>query len=157
MRRLCKRARRPPVAAPFVDPPARDQRDDLDYCPDCGQHHWRGLGHRCDPLRPAKGIVNGLLIMLVIAALLASAYLAGQALAREGRAERATPAKTTGAAVPMFRGAPTQAPKPSRAPKPIPAPQSLLRARQACPNTASLVECRGALRRALTAVEWQRH
>jgi len=41
-------------------------------------------------------------------------------------------------------------------PKPIPAPASLLKARAACPNTATIVECRGALRRALEAVEWQR-
>lgn len=39
--------------------------------------------------------------------------------------------------------------------QPVAAPQSLLRARQACPNGASPVTCRAALRRAYAAVSWQ--
>jgi hypothetical protein len=40
--------------------------------------------------------------------------------------------------------------------KPVRAPQSLLKARQACPNTSSLAQCRGELRKAYASVEWQR-
>lgn len=40
--------------------------------------------------------------------------------------------------------------------EPVRAPQSLLRARQACPDTSSLVQCRGELRKAYASVEWQR-
>lgn len=39
--------------------------------------------------------------------------------------------------------------------QPVAAPQSLLRARQACPNGASPVTCRAALRRAYAGLEWQ--
>lgn len=110
-----------------------DTRDPnhLTYCQDCQRHYWTNLGHECvsDPLDAARGIFNALICSLVIFGLLALAGVVWvhAAQAREGRA-----------------------------PKPIPAPQSLLRARQACPNTASLVECRGELRKAYAAVEWQR-
>lgn len=46
--------------------------------------------------------------------------------------------------------------RPAQAPKPIPAPESLLRARQACPNTASIVQCRTALVHAYRAIEWSK-
>lgn len=39
---------------------------------------------------------------------------------------------------------------------PIPAPQALLRARQACPNQATVAQCRAALRRAYAGLEWAR-
>lgn len=41
-------------------------------------------------------------------------------------------------------------------PKPIPRPVGLLEARRECPDTASITQCRAALRRALAAVTWQR-
>lgn len=41
-------------------------------------------------------------------------------------------------------------------PKPIKAPAALLRARSACPNTATPVECRSALRKAYAALAWSK-
>ena len=40
--------------------------------------------------------------------------------------------------------------------QPIKAPESLLRARVACPNDATPVQCRSALRRAYESAAWQR-
>lgn len=42
-------------------------------------------------------------------------------------------------------------------PKPIQRPVGLIQARHQCPDDSSITECRAALRRALAAVEWQRH
>jgi hypothetical protein len=47
-------------------------------------------------------------------------------------------------------------PRTTKRPEPVKAPQALLRARAACPNTATPVKCRSALRRAYAAVEWNR-
>jgi hypothetical protein len=82
-----------------------------------------------DPLGAARGIINGLICSLVILALLAGVILLWPSIGH---------ARTNNT-------------------QPIAAPQSLLKARHACPNTASLVKCRAALRHAYDAVHWQRH
>jgi hypothetical protein len=40
--------------------------------------------------------------------------------------------------------------------EPVRAPQSLLKAREACPDTSSISQCRGELRKAYASVDWQR-
>ena len=70
---------------------------------------------------------RNILTVALLAIVIALAYAAGQAIAR-----------------------------PAATPKPIPAPAELLEARFRCPNTASVIECRGELRKALQAVSWQR-
>jgi hypothetical protein len=69
---------------------------------------------------------NKLALGILVTITLAAAYTTGQATAQ--------PAKV----------------------RPIRAPESLLRARAACPNTASIPTCRAALRRAYQAAAWQR-
>jgi hypothetical protein len=44
-----------------------------------------------------------------------------------------------------------------RKPEPIKAPAALLEARAACPDTASIVQCRTALVHAIAALRWQRN
>lgn len=90
------------------------------------------------------------LVVAVIVVTLAAAYVAGQAFARP--AERATPrlnASGTQQGVTVEQQAVTQI-------QPIKAPSALLRARAACPNDATPVQCRSALRRAYQALAWQR-
>lgn len=41
-------------------------------------------------------------------------------------------------------------------PVPMPIPQALQHARDACPNTATPVQCRSALRKAYAGLEWQK-
>jgi hypothetical protein len=81
-----------------------------------------------DPLGAARGIINGLICMIVIFACLAGAIWiwTGVVQARTNSVE------------------------------PVAAPESLVHAREACPNNASLVKCRAALRHAYDAVAWQR-
>lgn len=81
-----------------------------------------------DPLAPARGIFNAIICCLVIWACLIGAVLIWT---------RTVQARTNSV-------------------QPIAAPQSLTRAREACPNHASLVECRGELRKAYAAITWQR-
>lgn len=89
------------------------------------------VDHRTDdPLNPARGIITGLLISLASILILIGV---------------------------VWLVAPTPAwPREGRAPHPIAAPTALLRARAVCPNDASPVRCRSALRKAYAAVAWQR-
>lgn len=109
-----------------------DPRSETTYCQDCQRSYWTGLGHDClvkprmSWASPIVGLALTLISVLMVLGVLYLSFGDAKAHAR------------------------------ANTPHPISAPQSLLRARQACPNTASLVQCRGALRRALQAVEWQR-
>lgn len=106
-------------------------------CPACAAAFLERLRNRRvheygadDPLGPAKGIINACICMIVIITCLVGAVLIWTQTADA---------------------------RPTKQPEPIAAPQSLLKARQACPNDASILECRAALRRAYDAVGWQRH
>ena len=108
----------------------RDPKNDLCWCSDCGGWFWRGLGHDC-PLetRMQWRSIRVAVALVVIAALMIAGLLkVHSAYAREGRT-----------------------------PKPILRPAGLLQAKRECSRSTPLVECRAALRRALAAVEWQRH
>lgn len=117
---------KPFTTSQYDDP---DPRNDLEWCQNCQRHHWAGLGHVCDGLAPARGILNAVICMIVILLCLAGAILVWTQTA-DARTNQVHP---------------------------VAAPASLLKAREACPNTASIVQCRSALRRAYDSVRWQRH
>lgn len=111
-----------------------DPKTGTTYCPACTRWYWSDLEHRCDdkPRMAWKGPLVALTIMLItILMILGVLWIAFSPNA--ARAQQV------------------------RIPQPVPAPQALLHARQACPNTASIVQCRSALVRAYSSVEWQRH
>lgn len=83
-----------------------------------------------DPLGPAKGILNAVICMIVILLCLAGAILIWSQTA-DARTNQTQP-------------------------QPILRPAGLLQAKQQCPDDATIVECRAALRRALAGIAWQR-
>lgn len=130
----------------------RDPKPDLQFCQDCQSWEWTDLGHYCDqkPRMAWRGPLVALTIMLItILMILGVLWIAFSPNAARG-AERATPQyrKAVRGVAESVVGSQVQ---------PIKAPQALLRARHACPNNASIVQCRSALVRAYRGVEWQRH
>lgn len=91
------------------------------------------------PVRKLSTKYRGLAIRIVIVAvILALAYLAGQSLAA------APPAQPRGGHAA------------AKIPEPVLRPVELAKAKRQCGETTPKVECRAALRRALAAIEWQR-
>lgn len=163
---------------PFLENSTPDPtpKDDLEFCPDCQQFAWRDLGHDC-PARAFmrwRPIRNAIICSVVIFGLLAATGLVYVHTAKG--AERATPRlstrpgstrlpgrgpldepKRTKHATPAEAGADVERQQAVTQVQPIARPAGLLQAREQCPDTSSITECRAALRRALASIEWQRH